>query len=52
MDGRGLGLGVELRVCRLHGEQMHYGKKTSRWRPCDALGSVLLGNIYIDIKGT
>lgn len=26
------------------GTRMHYGKKTSQWRQCDAFGNVLLGN--------
>ena len=30
---------------RTHGTRMHYGEKASRWRQCDALGNVLLGNL-------
>ena len=28
------------------GTRIHYGKKASRWRQCDGLGSVLLGNLW------
>ncbi len=35
---------------------MHYGKKAGRWRQCDALDNVLLGNlgscIHVDVTVT
>ena len=31
-------------TCGSDGTRMHCGKTTSRWRECDALGNVLLGN--------